>query len=377
MNIKQLLYKEKDNINKLVKCCKKDKEILRNIPHQPGEFSSKPFKLTTKCELNKKGDYYDYYKGSKQLATFENNMKTPFTAIKIINIKNKVIRVIEPKLSIWPHYKILDSNNNFKYKINNAFSFILPGTGLWGPFLNHVFPYIYFSKDILDNDHNIEILIKKPKFDSFKFLIRNILKLKNKITFVKSNEQILVNSLYILQVSGPFASGLFPYQAYCNVPIVLYKNINKYIRKNLEDIKDRKLLIYTRRNNTDVKKRLIRNENIIINYLKNYCIKNNLTFINYTYKDYSPEQRVNLFNKAKIVIGPHGSANHHVYFCNKNTHVIEFIFIKDCHNDATFSLAFDLDYWQIPVKEFGQYEKNIKISNDALNSMYEILSYIR
>ena len=45
MEVKKLIYDEKDNINKLVKCLKKDEIYLRNIPHQPGEFSAKEFKL--------------------------------------------------------------------------------------------------------------------------------------------------------------------------------------------------------------------------------------------------------------------------------------------------------------------------------------------
>jgi len=49
MEVKKLVYIEKENINKLVKCVEKDKIHLRNIPHQPGEFSAKSFKLTTTC----------------------------------------------------------------------------------------------------------------------------------------------------------------------------------------------------------------------------------------------------------------------------------------------------------------------------------------
>ena len=93
MEIKILKYNEKDNIANLVKCLDKDKDSLRNIPHQPGEFSNIPFKETFNCDLDnrrrKKGDYYDYYKGSKQLATFENNIKTTFNNIKIIKYTNK------------------------------------------------------------------------------------------------------------------------------------------------------------------------------------------------------------------------------------------------------------------------------------------------
>ena len=49
MEVKKLIYNEKDNITKLVKCLDKDKDILSNIPHQPGEFSALPFKKTTTC----------------------------------------------------------------------------------------------------------------------------------------------------------------------------------------------------------------------------------------------------------------------------------------------------------------------------------------
>lgn len=368
-----LNYNESDNINKLVKCLDKDKKYLRNIPHQPGEFSSKPFKNTTTCLPNKKGDYYDYYKNSFQLETFEKNMRTPFTNVKLLKYNtNKTFKIIKPKLSIHKNYEFIEENTTNRY--NKCLLLVLPGTDCWGPFLNHVYPYIYFCKDILDQDTEINILIKKPNFDSFEYLMKNILNLKNNIIYVTNNQIISVNELYKLEVNGPFASGLFPYQAYCNVPIIFYKNINKYIRNILPDIKNRKNLIYTKRNVKENKFRFIKNEELIINYLIEYCKKENLNFISYNFLDYTIEKRIELFNNAAIVIGPHGSANHHVYFCNKDTTVIEFIFCKDCHNDATFSLAFDLDYWQIPVPEYGQYEKIIEISNESIQSMKEILS---
>lgn len=373
MEIKIKNYVEQENINKLVKCLNKDEKYLRKIPHQPGEFSSKPFKNTTTCLPNRKGDYYDYYKNSFQLETFEKNMKTPFTNVKLLKYNNKTIKIINPELSIHQNYEFIEESTKSNY--NKCLLLVLPGTNSWGPFLNHVYPYIYFCKDILDQDNEINILIKKPKFDSFEYLIRNILNIKNDIIYVTNNQVISINNLYKLEVSGPFASGLFPFQAYCNVPIIFYKDINIYIRKILPDIEknNRKNLIYTKRNLKENKFRFIKNEELIINYLIEYCKKENLNFINYNFLDYTIEKRIELFNNAAIVIGPHGSANHHVYFCNKDTKVIEFIFCKDCHNDATFSLAFDLDYWQIPVPEYGQYEKIIKISNESIQSMKEIL----
>ena len=40
MIIKQLNYNKIDNTTNTLNCLNKDKNILRNIPHQPGEFSS-------------------------------------------------------------------------------------------------------------------------------------------------------------------------------------------------------------------------------------------------------------------------------------------------------------------------------------------------
>jgi hypothetical protein len=375
MEVKKLVYIEKENINKLVKCLEKDKIYLRNIPHQPGEFSAKPFKLTKTCMPNRKGDYYQYYKGCKQLPTFEKNIKTPFTNIKII--KHKCVKLKRKKktpLSIHCQYDIIPSKE--KYNFRKAFCFILKGGPTWGEFIQDWLPYLFFCKDLLEKDSSIKIITKEIGFDSYNFILKKILKLNNETIFIKKKQNLIIDELYEFKINGPFASGLFPYQGHCTCPIILYKNMFQFIQENYlkNKFKKQNILIYTRRNNGDTTTRMVKNEMILENYLKDYCKLNNLKYISFFYKNYSFEDRIKLFNSAKIIVGCHGSANFHTLFCNKNIKIIEFIFVKDCHSTQLVNLSYGLEYWQIPVPEYGQFEKKVKISEKSIESLKQILN---
>ena len=375
MEVKKLIYNEKKNINKLVKCLEKDKIDLRNIPHQPGEFSAKPFKFTTTCEPNKGGDYYAYYTGSKQLATFEKNMKTPFTDIKILKHNNvELKRYGKTRLSIHSQYETKKSDKI--YNIEKGLCFIGKGIPTWGEFIQDWLPYLFFCKDLLKRDSSIIIITKKMNyFDSYDYIIKNLLGLSNNTYFIEMNNSIIVKELYEYKIEGPFASGLFPYIGHCTCPIILYKNMFDYVKniylKNKYEKQD--LMIYTKRNNGDTTTRMIINENKIEELLKKYCIKNNLIYVSFFYKNYSMEDRIKLFNSAKVIVGPHGSANFHTLFCNKDVKIIEYVFTKDCHSTQLINLSYDLDYWQIPVPEHGQFEKFITISDSSIESMIKIL----
>ena len=239
-------------------------------------------------------------------------------------------------------------------------------------------PYLYFARDLLYNNKHIKIICTTSNkyFDSFEFIIKNILNLSNEILFLNINYNMDFKELYEIKLNGPFSSGLFPYIGHCTCPVILYKNLRNYILNNyLISIKyEPKYLIYTRRN-TGNKSRYIINEDYIINLLQSYCKITNLEFINFYYNDYKLDDRVKLFYNAKIIIGVHGSANFHTLFCNNNVKIIEFICIKDCHSTQLVNLAYNFNYWQIPIPEYGQFEKIIKISDDSIKSMNKILLY--
>ena len=377
MIVKELLYNENDNITKLVKCLEKDRHILENIPHQPGEFSSKKFKKTYKCDVNKNGDYYDYYKNCKQLATTKHNINTTFKSIQIKKHSNCILKINKVKLTIHKQYSI--ENIKTKSKLKGACLIFVSGIFKWGVFIQDCLPYLYFLKDILDNDKNINIYIVKEKnlFDSFNFIFKTLLKITNKIVYLNHDSKVEFKNLYELKLNGPFASGLFPYIGHCTCPVILYKNLRKNILDNyLNQIEIKKpYLIYTSRN-TGNKMRKLQNENIIIELLKKFCIEKNIEFINFFYKNYDIDNRFKLFYQAKYVVGVHGSANFHTLFCNNDVKIIEFICIKDCHSTQLVNMSYGLEYWQIPIKEYGQYEKTINITEESLQSLKEILNVI-
>jgi len=269
-------------------------------------------------------------------------MKTPFTDVKILKHNNvELKRYSETSLSIHPQYKIKNTDKN--PNIEKGLCFFSKGDFIWNHFFLDSAPILYFCKSILEKDKSIKIITKEIRFDFFNYFIKNILNLNNEILVMKKNEKNTIKELYEIQVTGPFASGLFPYLAYFNCPIVLHKKLYNFIHSNNKYINN--LLIYTKRNNNDNRVgRYIKNENIIEDILKIYCIKNNLRYISFFYKDYSVEDRIKLFNSAKVIVGPHGSANFHTVFCNKETKFIEFIFCKDCHSTQLTSLSYDLDY---------------------------------
>jgi len=372
MDIKTLNFIEDENKAKLVRCLEKDKDILRRIPHQPGEFSeAEPFHGQI-CNPEKYGDYYNYYKDSYQLPSFEKNIITPFSHLKIKKYTNKIIsKPSKPKLSIWPQF-FIHHNNNIGYDADSCLCMILKGGQAWGEFMLDIYPYIYFCKELLDNNPNIKIITKTPNFDSHDFLIK-YLDINNDIIYLKDLESLKIKNLYIIETIGPYASGLFPYQAYGNIPVCLYRNTYNYLQNKLNFKSDKKIMIYTMRN-TGNNRRSVKNESEIINLLEKYCQNNQYLFVPFFYNNYTVEERIKLFNCANIVIGVHGSANFHAYFCKPNTRVIELICVKDCHSIQLPALSFGLDYWQIPIKNYGQFEKTITLSKDCLESLKKILN---
>lgn len=374
MDLKKLTYDKNDNITKTVKCLDKDKDILRDIPHQPGELSNLPFKLTTTCNPNKGGDYYDYYTGSKQLATIDIPINTIFKNISILKKQNVKLTRIKPPLSIHQQYKINQLTQTDSIDYDSAFCFLLKGGMRWGEFIQDWLPYLFYARNILKNNPHIIIICKELEFDSYNYILQNILQLSNNSGILKINNSINIKNLYYIDAQGPFASGLFPYQGHCTCPVILYKNMYKYIHSLGFALKNKsqKVLIYAKRN-TGNGRRNVENEKDIENILKSYCYENDYKYVSFFYSDYDIESRIKLFNNADIVVGVHGSSMFHTLFCRPKTKIIELVCIKDCHSTQLTNLSYNHEYWQIPIPEHGQFEKIIKVSNESLNSLTNIL----
>lgn len=371
------MYDEQDNMTDTVKCLDKDKYYLRNIPHQPGEFSNLPFKLTTTCNPNKQGDYYNYYTGSKQLSTIDTPINTTFNHIKISKLENIRLTRIEPSLSIHKQYTTQQLKQNEHIDYENAFCFLMKGGMKWGEFMQDWLPYLFFARQLLSEHSNMIIICKKTEFDSYHYIVQNILGLSNKSGILDVNASVNIKNLYYVDIEGPFASGLFPYQAHCTCPVALYKSLYNYVQSTILSIskqpKERKCLIYAKRNTGNCR-RNVGNEIELEKILKNYCDENSYEYVSFFYNAHDIEDRIKIFNNADIIVGVHGSCMFHTLFCKPGTKIIEFICIKDCHSTQLINLSYGHEYWQIPIPEHGQYEKIINVSNDSMSSLKEILS---
>jgi capsular polysaccharide biosynthesis protein len=99
-------------------------------------------------------------------------------------------------------------------------------------------------------------------------------------------------------------------------------NISKTLNK-----KEKKNLIYIQRTSTNAMNgaRLILNEESFTNLLKEYCLKNNLNYIQYDHsKDLNHiKYRIQLFYNSKYIIGVHSGALSNMNFAQSGTTIIE------------------------------------------------------
>lgn len=140
---------------------------------------------------------------------------------------------------------------------------------------------------------------------------------------------------------------------YPNLP---YNFLNYLHTKHIKPVKQDLVIFNIRKNRGETKRIIncIQNEEIT-DILKKYARKNNLTYYEHCGAK-SLEEQVNLFARAKIVVGFHGAAMTNLAFLqrNKEAHVIEFLgLLKHVDNkDESFRRRPNIDM-SIPEKYRG------------------------
>jgi len=148
--------------------------------------------------------------------------------------------------------------------------------------------------------------------------------------------------------------------------IWLKETINRAITPQNEN----NLFILIKRN----KKRIVKNHDIIEQICKNYCEKNNLVF--YLHDDlFLPplKTQLEIFNKAKIIIGPHGGGGVNLISTKEKTYFIEFLNEQDinlCY--ARLSYLLNINYFGIAYS----LSEGVNINNDLLPVLQELKSLI-
>lgn len=104
---------------------------------------------------------------------------------------------------------------------------------------------------------------------------------------------------------------------------LIKQGINDFIKNNIKTEINNRLIYCTRNTSSDAKHgRMMNHENEkeIVDMLKNYCIKKNLIFTMFNGQEngetMSHIKQLKLFNEARVVVGPHGSAMANVIYLN-------------------------------------------------------------
>ena len=120
---------------------------------------------------------------------------------------------------------------------------------------------------------------------------------------------------------------------------------------------ERTTIIYVSR--TSEPTRRVAKEAQILNAIKTFFPANPLAVFN---GNMAPAEAIELFQKARVVIGPHGAGLSHILFSAPGTAVVEFLFMSDppmmfWHTAA----ALGQDYWLLPVPQsyYMQREMNV------------------
>ena len=134
--------------------------------------------------------------------------------------------------------------------------------------------------------------------------------------------------------------------------------------------KENNLFILIKRNKT----RIVKNHELIEKICKNYCEKNNLVF--YLHDDlFLPplKKQLEIFNKAKIIIGPHGGGGVNLISTKEKTYFIEFL------NEQDINICYSRLAHLLNINYFGitySLSEGVNINNDLLPVLQEMRSLI-
>lgn len=222
---------------------------------------------------------------------------------------------------------------------------VLVFTGPWfdnyGHVLHDMLPILlyldsYSTADMIvcKSTHMIESLVKLHgiKFSKIKFL-----KPKEKLPIVDCD-------LFVLKFSHPTCR-------YTELSTNYKQTLDKNVDKNNVDNKSALLLYCSRNNSTDVKHSRQMDqvcENQIISKLRQLADEKGLTFMIFTgqknNKTMSHHDQLMLFRRAKIVVGPHGSAMANVIYLDPKNHPIVCEFTSGSENIVHNMQAFKKNY---------------------------------
>jgi capsular polysaccharide biosynthesis protein len=228
----------------------------------------------------------------------------------------------------------------------------------WAHFMWENAGNLFWISDFLRENEDVALLLFKPVFDSFDYIIRDVLALKNDIIYIRKNETVFAKEIYSVR-NHPFDQHKF-------TPPAIVRNTRSKLYNHVTD--DPKNFVFIPRR--DQSKRKVKNVDEIVVFLKSFCELNGLIFIEFNAENFSYRERFKIFSEAKYVLAPHGGANIHCYWFNEKCKFIEVCFPADngFHEFVTTCCAFGLDAYCISV-DGNHYQNSFNLNIDKVKKI--------
>jgi len=189
-------------------------------------------------------------------------------------------------------------------------------------------------KFLQDNTH-VNIILPSVS-NHHTYFIHDVFKLNNDIVTVSGN----------LNVCKLYFPRYYPVNRFHHgrVPFNQRQFIREKISERMTSEEKKNLTYMTRR---DRPTRYVINEDEVVEFLKDYTLKNNLNFVLFSESDYETmDEKFNILYNSSIVVLPSGGASYHAYACQPGTKIIEAVGGK-CHimtNTSDVFIGLELDY---------------------------------
>jgi hypothetical protein len=248
--------------------------------------------------------------------SLSDNNKTSRKNIKIKKIQNGVLEATIMDGSSESD-RIVDHNDSR----NNICIINVPFPNNYGHCLHDVIPQLLY----LDQQSKYDKIYTSGA-DVLHSLLEMIQVKFKKIHFIGQEEELVMNCTGVEIQNWPAY-----HKRDVNKTRLIKQAIDKFIKNNIKAEINNRLIYCTRNTSSDVKHgRMMNHENEIVELLKKYCDENNLLFTMFdgqeNGKTMSHIKQLELFNEARVVVGPHGSAMANVIYLNpeNNPKICEF-----------------------------------------------------
>lgn len=348
-----------------------DKTVLSSLKYLP-EDKEKFLSCKLYDTVQYKGEVFFPNLDSKFLVN--SYMADKNTGLQIEKYNNVTIKFpIYGHTIFVQHCYIFENSENIYKNLNKVFVALNEnGKMSFQHFLQDTLHYIVSSFDLLKNDSEIDILLPDPfaSFKSVKFIINEILGLKNKIVFVDTK---YTEGSKFIKIKELYCCKLLPKDYIYSCPPCLRRDVHKKIMGYYKkyETKEKYVVYFTRKK---CRTRKVLNENELINYLKIFSKTKGLVFkvIDTSEMDY--QEIFKIMYNSDYIIAPHGGSNYNTYWCRKGTKFLEICCTQYFHSVLTIAQSIGLDYAIYPVNGVSHYGPGYKIQIEHFKKVFKLLN---